>query len=85
MNRHTALIDGKAGAYGIVFPDLPGCAAMGATIAGAIVNAKAALRDWAEVTVEMGGVVPSPRSPEAVRKDADVIAALAGRARLIAV
>ena len=29
MARYIALIDGSAGAYGAVFPDLPGCTAMG--------------------------------------------------------
>src|SRR5258705_8927480 len=30
--RYVALIDGKPGAYGVIFPDLPGCTAMGKTI-----------------------------------------------------
>jgi hypothetical protein len=30
MTRYVALIDGKPGAYGITFPDLPGCTAVGA-------------------------------------------------------
>ena len=45
MERYYALIDGEAGGYGIVFPDLPGCTAMGATIDEAIGNAAEALRD----------------------------------------
>ncbi len=32
MSRYTALIDGAAGEYGVFFPDLPGCTAMGNTI-----------------------------------------------------
>ena len=36
--RYFVMIDGKIGAYGVVFPDLPGCAAMGKTIDGALVR-----------------------------------------------
>ena len=31
MSRYTALIDGEDGAYGVAFPDLPGCVATGKT------------------------------------------------------
>jgi len=40
------LIDGEPGAYGVVFPELPGCIAMGDTVDEAIENAGEALRDW---------------------------------------
>ncbi len=46
--RYPALIDGEKGAYGIVFPDLPGCLAMGATIDEAIQDAQEALPQWIE-------------------------------------
>ena len=52
--RYTVLIDGKAGAYGVVVPDLPGCHAMGKTIQGALDNAQRAMRDWIEITEEEG-------------------------------
>ena len=41
MTSFTALIDGKTDAYGVYFPDLPGCTAMGATLEEAVVNAAA--------------------------------------------
>ena len=47
MARYPALIDGKKGAYGITFPDLPGIVAMGKTIDEAMVNAEEALCDYA--------------------------------------
>ena len=47
MARYPALIDGKKGAYGVTFPDLPGIVAMGKTIDEAMVNAEEALRDYA--------------------------------------
>lgn len=47
MIRFPALIDGEEGAYGIVFPDIPGVAAMGPTVDEALINAEEALRDYA--------------------------------------
>jgi predicted RNase H-like HicB family nuclease len=75
--RYTVVIDGKEGAYGVVVPDLPGCAAMGATIEAALTNAADAMRDWAEVTEERGGKVPAPRRPETIARDAGIRQALA--------
>jgi predicted RNase H-like HicB family nuclease len=72
MTSYTALIDGKAGAYGVYFPDLPGCVAMGATIEEAVVNAAEAMRDWVDVTVERGGAIPEPRTIEALLADTEV-------------
>ncbi len=80
MSRYIALIDGKAGAYGVVFPDLPGCTAMGRTMDEALSNAAHALRDWVDVTEEGGAKVPRPRSLEALRRDVEVKAALAAGA-----
>ena len=72
MTSYTALIDGKADAYGVYFPDLPGCVAMGATIEEAVVNAAEAMRDWVDVTVERGGAIPEPRPIEALLADNEV-------------
>jgi predicted RNase H-like HicB family nuclease len=80
MPRYTALIDGKAGAYGVVFPDLPGCGAMGRTMDDALANAAEALRDWVEVTEDSGRTVPRPRALEALRRDPEVKAALSSGA-----
>jgi predicted RNase H-like HicB family nuclease len=72
MTSYTALIDGKTGAYGVYFPDLPGCVAMGATIEEAVVNAAESMRDWIDVTVERGGAIPEPRPIEALLADPEV-------------
>ncbi len=74
MARYIALIDGKAGAYGVVFPDLPGCA-MGKTMDEALANAADALREWAAVTEDGGGKIPRPRALESLRRDAEEIGA----------
>lgn len=80
--RYTVLIDGEEGAYGVVVPDLPGCTAMGDTIEAALANAADAMRDWAEVTEETGGAVPTPSRPETLLKDKEVAEAVHAGAML---
>jgi predicted RNase H-like HicB family nuclease len=74
MTSFTALIDGRTGAYGLYFPDLPGCTAMGATLEEAAVNAAEAMRDWVDATIERGGAIPEPRPIEALLADPEVSA-----------
>ncbi len=62
--RYPALLDGKKGAYGIVFPDLPGCHAMGATIDNAIANAQEAIADWMDAAEARGRTFAMPSAPE---------------------
>lgn len=81
--RYTLLIDGEAGGYGVVVPDMPGCTAMGDTIEEALFNAADAMRDWAEAIEETGGRVPAARRPEQIfTEEEDVRAALAAGATL---
>ena len=74
--RYVALIDGRAGAYGVIVPDLPGCSSGGATIDDAVANAQEAVALWAEEMAAQGGKVPEPRSPEAVLADPEIAAAI---------
>lgn len=67
--HYIALIDGKAGAYGVVVPDLPGCTAMGRTLAEARVNAMDSIRHWIEVTRAAGREVPKARSIDDLNAD----------------
>jgi predicted RNase H-like HicB family nuclease len=85
MARYTALIDGEAGAYGVVFPDLPGCTAMGGTIEEALANAAGALRDFVEVSEGAGDAVAPARPLDDVRRDPEVVDALAAGASLASV
>ncbi len=48
MPTYIALIDGEPGAYGAVFPDAPGCTAMGKTVEEALSYARLALAKWVE-------------------------------------
>ncbi len=62
INGYRVLIDGEAGAYGVVFPDLPGCTAMGETVDAALANSAAALRDWTAVMKRAGHEIQRPRN-----------------------
>ncbi len=64
--NYPALIDGKEGAYGVVFPDIPGLAAMGDTIDEALRNAKDALRDYAYEAEVDGDELAVPSPPQSV-------------------
>jgi len=84
--RYIALVDGKRGAYGVVFPDLPGCTAMGRTIEEALLNASEAAGEWAEAVRETNnGKLAPPRSSEALRNDPEIARALADGAVLAVV
>ena len=66
MLQYPALVDGEPGAYGVVFPDLPGIAAMGETVAEALANAKEVLRDYAIETERDEDDLVAPSSMEDV-------------------
>ena len=66
MISYPALIDGEEGAYGIVFPDIPGIAAMGHTVEDALRNAEDVLRDYAIETEIDGEELASPSALESV-------------------
>ena len=55
-------MDGHDGAYGVVFPDIPGVGAMGRTVDEALLNAEEVLRDYALET-EKDGEELAPASP----------------------
>ncbi|KAB0681321.1 ribbon-helix-helix protein, CopG family [Aureimonas leprariae] len=65
----VALIHGKAGAYGISFPDFPGVASGGDTIADTLARGREALAFHVEGLFEEGIAVPAVRSFEAVSTD----------------
>ena len=85
MHRYIALIDGEAGAYGVSFPDLPGCVAMAPTIDEAILRAADALREFDADVVAAGSSIPPPTTAERLRELPDVAAALREGATLVSV
>ena len=66
MIRYPALIDGEEDAYGVVFPDIDGWAAMGATIDEALVNAEDVLHDYMLETERHGLQLAVPSALEKV-------------------
>ena len=64
--RYPALIDGERGAYGVVFPDIEGIAAMGETLEEAILNRAAVLQDYAIEMERDGLALVSPSALEDV-------------------
>lgn len=74
MPTYIALIDGEPGAYGVVFPDAPGCAAMGDTIEEALASARTALGEWiAHESSEKGLGIPEVRTADELLKDSEVV------------
>ena len=68
---YPALMDGHEGAYGVVFPDLPGCVAMGYTVEGALNNARDAMKDWMEEMEKAGHYISPPSPPHSVEVPED--------------
>ena len=66
MVSYPALVDGEQGAYGVVFPDLPGCVAMGHTVDEALEHAEEALRDYVSEMKNSGWKIAAPSSPESL-------------------
>ncbi|MCY4529121.1 MAG: type II toxin-antitoxin system HicB family antitoxin [Chloroflexi bacterium] len=66
MIRYPALIDGDEGAYGVVFPDIPGVGAMGDTVDEALLNAEDTLRDYAIEAEKDGEALAEPSPFQAI-------------------
>lgn len=77
MTRYFALLDGSKGAFGVSFPDCPGCTAMGEDENEAYANAIEALDEWAHDRKEAGVALPPASTIEKLRADPDVSATLA--------
>ena len=71
MPRYIAIIDEADGLFGVVFPDAPGCTAMGATQEEAIDNAIEALSEWAADEAAEGRGPTKPRSYRQILKSGD--------------
>jgi len=69
MRSYIAIVSKEAGsAWGVHFPDLPGCTSAGKSMEEAVVNAGKALRLWAEDEADL----PNATSLDALRKRSDV-------------
>jgi predicted RNase H-like HicB family nuclease len=81
--RYIALLDGAKGAYGVSFPDLPGCVAMGASIDEALYEAAEALRIWIADAEARKQPIPLPTAVETLLGDDEVREQLAAGATLV--
>jgi predicted RNase H-like HicB family nuclease len=62
MARYLAIIDEAGGQFGVIFPDAPGCTAMGTNQEEAIDNAIEALAEWAADEAADGRPLQKPRT-----------------------
>mgnify|MGYP000974187350 CR=1 FL=1 len=83
MTRYIALVDGEDGAYGVVFPDAPGCVAMAASQEEVINDAADALAEWVADELADGRALPAARPVEKLLMDEEVRTAL-GRGAILA-
>ena len=59
MTHYVAIVEEEEGkAFGVWFPDLPGCVSAGDTLDEAMLNAAEALELWARATIESGQEIP---------------------------
>lgn len=75
MTTYFALVlKDEDSAYGVVFPDVPGCFSAGDTFEEAARNSAEALRAHVEAASELGRTIPPPRSFDDLLHDPDVSA-----------
>jgi predicted RNase H-like HicB family nuclease len=75
--RYMAIVDGRPGIFGVVVPDLPGCASGGTTVAAALRNAVGAISLWTDDARRDGAKIPKPRSPKKLGADPAIVELLA--------
>lgn len=68
----AAVMKDEDSAYGVIFPDVPGCFSAGDTFEEAVANAEEALRQHAEVAAELGRKLPEPRGFDQLLADPEV-------------
>ncbi|MGH6835197.1 MAG: type II toxin-antitoxin system HicB family antitoxin [Methylocella sp.] len=78
MTHYVAIVEEQNGkAFGVWFPDLPGCVSAGDTLDEAMLNAVEALELWAEAMIESGQKIPPPRSLTDLKADSEIAQDLA--------
>ena len=72
MKPHIGIVHKDEGsAYGITFPDAPGCFSATDELDDIFAMAREALELWAEGELEDGRLLSEPRSLSAIMRDAD--------------
>ena len=71
--RHVAFIHkDDDSAYGVSFPDFPGCVSAGDSLDAALANSSVALQGHVAMMEADGDRVPPPRALDAIMKDDDL-------------
>jgi predicted RNase H-like HicB family nuclease len=71
MTRYLAVVEEGEDAFGVYFPDAPGCTAMGGTQEEALDNATEALAEWMSDEIADGRPAPRARSYAELLKAGD--------------
>jgi predicted RNase H-like HicB family nuclease len=78
MTHYAAIVEEEDGkAFGVWFPDLPGCISAGDTLDEAMLNAAEALELWAGAMLESGQKIPAARSLTDLKADSGIAKDLA--------
>ncbi len=72
MTQYIGILDGKAKAWGVRLPDLPGCYGGGATPEAAIADAMSAAREWIAHREAKGEAAPKPRTMAQILKAGEI-------------
>ena len=72
-------------AWGMTFPDAPGCFSASDELDGLFHNANEAIEGWTEAMLESGFPIPAPRDLEALQADPEWAESFATAAMIIAV
>jgi predicted RNase H-like HicB family nuclease len=73
MTHYVAIVEEEEGkAFGVWFPDLPGCISAGDTLDEAMLNAAEALELWAEAMIESGQKIPAAHSLTDLKADSGI-------------
>jgi predicted RNase H-like HicB family nuclease len=72
MTRYVALVEGERASFGLIFPDLPGCVAMGKTMDEVVRLGTEALSEWVIDVVSDGLKLPRARTMDQLFKDPEV-------------
>ena len=81
----VALIHGKKGAYGISFPDFPGCVSGGRTLDEALRRGRETLASHVAFMIDESGPLSSIRDLDAIRADTEVAPSIADATLVTAV
>lgn len=68
----VGVVDGEPGAYGVSFPDLPGCVSVGDTLQEVARNAEEALQMHVDAMIDEGIPVPEPRALDQIQADPEI-------------